>query len=310
MSEAGQISEVTLTIESVLGRIPAWQGRIDRFASVGGGISNSNWRVWIAGEKTSFFVKIPGRGTEMFINRAVALEASLNAEAAGIGPRVHRLEAPEGVEIVEFVEGYRTASNRDFLRESVRSVVIDAYRKLHASKPLSQTKTVFDMIEEHLAQIAAVSASMSTATTGLIAAYRQARQALEASGLDLVPCFNDPMPGNFLLSPDDHLVLIDYEYSSNNDRCYDLGAWSTEMFFDRSLDAAMVEDYFGSFDERLMSRVTIYRALADIKWTLWSVLQNKISALDFDFSKYGLWKLLRARSVIDDQNWPTLLKGL
>jgi thiamine kinase-like enzyme len=310
MSEQGQMRDTPLTIERVLEDIPAWQDRISRFAPVGGGISNSNWRVWIAGEPKSFFVKIPGRGTEMFINRAVALEASLKAEAAGIGPRVHQLHAPSGVEIVEFVDGYRTASNRDFLREPVRDAVIAAYRKLHGCAPLSQTKTVFDMIEEHLDQIAQVSAPMPDSTTRIITAYRQARQALEASGLDFVPCFNDPMPGNFLLGENDHLVLIDYEYASNNDRCYDLGAWSTEMFFDEAIDAAMIEAYFGAFDQRMMNRVTVYKALADIKWTLWSMLQNKISLLDFDFSKYGLWKLLRARSVIEKPAWQATLSRL
>jgi thiamine kinase-like enzyme len=310
MSEQSVMGDAPLTIERVLAQVPAWQGRINRFAPVGGGISNSNWRVWITDEAASYFVKIPGRGTEMFINRAVALEASLKAEFAGIGPKVHQIDAPDGVEIVEFVEGYRTASNRDFLRSSVRHVVVDAYRKFHKCSPLSQTKTVFDMIEEHIEQIATVSASMPDATHGLITAYRQARQALEASGLDFVPCFNDPMPGNFLLSPSDHLVLIDYEYSSNNDRCYDLGAWSTEMFFDDAIEAEMIETYFGAFDQRMMNRVTVYKALADIKWTLWSMLQNKISALDFDFSKYGLWKLLRARAVVEREEWQATLAKL
>jgi len=310
MSEPCHSTDTPLTIERVLEQIPAWKGRISQFAAVGGGISNSNWRVWIAGDSRSYFVKIPGRGTEMFINRAVALEASLKAEAAGIGPRVLQIDAPEGVEIVEFVEGYRTASNRDFLRDSVRLAVIEAYRKLHDCAPLSQTKTVFDMIEEHREQIATVSASMPDATNGLITAYYQARQALEAAGLDFVPCFNDPMPGNFLLSPTDHLVLIDYEYSSNNDRCYDLGAWSTEMFFDTATEAAMIEAYFGTFDPRMMNRVTVYKALADIKWTLWSMLQNKISLLEFDFSKYGLWKLLRARSIVERPDWQAMLAKL
>ena len=151
---------------------------------------------------------------------------------------------------------------------------------------------------------------MPEATAGLITAYQQARQALEASGMDFVPCFNDPMPGNFLLRDDDHLVLIDYEYSSNNDRCYDLGAWSTEMFFDEATEATLIEAYFGAFDQRMMNRMTVYKALADIKWTLWSMLQNKISLLEFDFSKYGLWKLLRARSIIERADWQVTLSKL
>ena len=56
--------------------------------------------------------------------------------------------------------------------------------------------------------------------------------------------------------------------------------------------------------------MTVYKVLADIKWTLWAMLQNTISTLDFDFYKYGVWKQIRARSIIDDPRWPHLLKDL
>lgn len=128
--------------------------------------------------------------------------------------------------------------------------------------------------------------------------------------MDLVSCFNDPMPGNFLLGAADDLILIDYEYASNNDRCYDLGAWSTEMFFDQAAEREIIEAYFGTFDQRMFNRMTVYKVLADIKWTLWAMLQNTISTLDFDFYKYGVWKQIRARSIIDDPRWPHLLKDL
>ena len=310
MSEPDKTLGESLTIEDVLASIPHWQGRITRFQPVGGGISNVNWRVWVDDEPGTFFVKIPGRGTELFINRDVSLEASLKAEAVGIGPRVHRLNTPHGVEVVDFIEGYQAASNRDFLRPTVREAVVRTYRKLHDSGLLSQTKTVFDMIEEHCAQIQQVGAILPDRVLGLMEYYTQARLALEAAGMDLVPCFNDPMPGSFLLGAADDLILIDYEYASNNDRCYDLGAWSTEMFFDQAAEREIIEAYFGTFDQRMFNRMTVYKVLADIKWTLWAMLQNTISTLDFDFYKYGVWKQIRARSIIDDPRWPHLLKDL
>ncbi|HSI40699.1 MAG TPA: choline/ethanolamine kinase family protein [Xanthobacteraceae bacterium] len=298
------------TIEDVVGAFPDWQGRTARYAPVGGGISNTNWRVWIDGSPGSFFVKIPGRGTEMFINRRAAVEASRRAEAIGIGPRVYPFEDGNGIEIADFIEGRRTASNRDFLRPTVRAAVVDTYRTLHGSGPFSLTKTAFDMIDEHLAQIGEVGATAPDWTAPLLARYGEARRAIEAAGLDLVPCFNDPMPGNFLLGAADDLILIDYEYASNNDRCYDFAAWSTEMFFDATVEAEIVERYFGRPEPRVLCRITAYKALADLKWGLWATIQNEISSLDFDFYKYGLWKFLRARSVFEAPSWPAVLRGL
>ena len=122
---------------------------------------------------------------------------------------------------------------------------------------------------------------------------RLAQLALEASGLDLVPCFNDPMPGNFLIGEDGSILLIDFEYASNNDRLYDLAIWSGEMFFPESVDRELIEAYFGRYDEASFARLMVHKALADVKWSTWAMVQNTISTLDFDFYKYGIWKHMR-----------------
>jgi len=38
------------------------------------------------------------------------------------------------------------------------------------------------------------------------------------------------------------------------------------------------------------------------------MIQNEMSTLDFDYFKYGAWKFMRARSVIDGPQWSRLLK--
>ena len=50
------------------------------------------------------------------------------------------------------------------------------------------------------------------------------RLVLEASPAALVPCHNDPWPGNLLDAdgPDGRIYLIDWEYSGMNDPMWDL----------------------------------------------------------------------------------------
>jgi thiamine kinase-like enzyme len=136
-----------------------------------------------------------------------------------------------------------------------------------------------------------------------------ARAALMASGIDLVPSFNDPMPGNFMIGEDGSIMLIDYEYASMNDRCYDLGIWFGEMFFTAEQEAEMIEEYFGSVTSQLVARINIHKALADVKWAAWSLVQLKVSHLDFDFYKYGMWKLMRFRTIVSDPMWATHLRN-
>jgi len=297
-------------IEAVLCAVEAWSGQEIRYSPVHGGISNSNWRVRVAGEPGSFFVKVPGRGTEMFIDRKAAFEASRRAQELGIGPAIHDYLADRGVEIADFIEGRRPCTNRDFRSADVRRGVVGLYRTFNNSGLLSLTKTVFDMIDEHVDQVSELGGAFPADFAWLHKQYRLARSALEASGIDLVPCFNDPMPGNFLIADNNSIMLIDYEYASNNDRCYDLGIWCGEMFFSEEVETEVIEEYFGRCDRQLKARLVVHKALADMKWSTWAMVQNVVSALDFDFYKYGAWKHMRARSIMQDPRWVEYLKAV
>jgi hypothetical protein len=60
----------------------------------------------------------------------------------------------------------------------------------------------------------------------------------------------------------------------------------------------------------MKARLTVHRALADMKWSTWAMVQNVVSVLDFDFYKYGAWKHMRARSVMQDPRWVDYLKAV
>ncbi|WP_287254104.1 choline/ethanolamine kinase family protein [Mesorhizobium sp.] len=304
------VSEAEREIEAVICAVEPWAGRDLRYGPVHGGISNSNWRVRIAGQAGSYFVKVPGRGTEMFIDRKAAAEASRRAHSLGIGPAVYGYLDERGVEIADFMEGRRSCTNRDFLDPDVRRSVLGLYRRFNDSGLLSLTKTVFDMVDEHVDQVRELGGALPADFVWLHHQYRLARAALEASGIDLVPCFNDPMPGNFMVAPDRSMMLIDYEYAANNDRCYELGIWCGEMFFSDAVEAEVIEEYFGRFDPRLKARLVVHKVLADVKWGTWAMVQNVVSALDFDFYKYGVWKYMRARSVMQTPQWVEHLRAV
>ena len=82
------------------------------------------------------------------------------------------------------------------------------------------------------------------------------------------------------------------------------------MFFDPAREAELTEAYFGHAGPATMARIAVYKALADVKWATWSMGQEKVSALDFDFRKYGVWKHMRARRVMQDSRWQDWLRIL
>ncbi len=303
-------TEEERAVEAAIASVPAWRGRNASYARITGGISNSNWRITLAGEKRRYFLKIPGAGTEMFVDRDAANEAARLAHAKGLGPEVVHFDAASGLEVAELLEGYRACTNADFQDTRIQHAAIDCYRRFHAGERLGLTKTVFDMIDEHVAQVAELGGSRPEDWPWLSRLYENARAAFMASGLDLVPCFNDPMPGNFLVRDDAPMKLVDYEYASMNERSYELGVWFGEMFFTEDLAADLLEAYAGTPDPRLRARVAVMRALADVKWATWAMVQERISNLDFDYHKYGMWKYLRARSIMHDFRWEGWLRAI
>ncbi|MDQ0458208.1 choline/ethanolamine kinase family protein [Rhizobium paknamense] len=311
MNELGMAkTDAERAVEAAIVQVEPWKGRRLRYCSVSGGISNTNFRIEVEGEPRGYFLKIPGRGTEMFIDRKAAAAASKQAEKIGIGPQTFDYLDHLDIEIAEFIDDRRASTHKDFADPAIREEAVRVYKQFHAAPALPLTKTVFDMIEEHYHQVRDLGGYWPLDHDYLYRSYRQARQALEASGLDLVPCFNDPMPGNYLIGADKSIKLIDFEYASNNERLYDLAIWSGEMFFSEDIDCTIIEEYFGRYDKGQHARLVVHKALADIKWSTWAMVQNRISTLDFDFYKYGIWKHMRARSIIQDPRWPLFLKAL
>lgn len=311
MNELGMArSDAERAVEAAIVQVAPWKGRRLRYRSVSGGISNTNFRIEVEGDDLRYFLKIPGRGTEMFIDRKAAAAASKQAETIGVGPKTFDYLDHIDIEIAEFIDGRRASTHKDFADPAIRNEAVRVYRQFHDAPPLPLTKTVFDMIEEHFGQVRELGGYWPLDHDWLYRSYKQAREALEASGLDLVPCFNDPMPGNFLIGDDKSIKLIDFEYASNNERLYDLAIWSGEMFYSEDTDGEIIEEYFGRYDKASHARFIVHKALADIKWSTWAMVQNRISTLDFDFYKYGIWKHMRARSIIHDPRWPLFLKAL
>ncbi|MFC7401031.1 phosphotransferase [Citricoccus sp. GCM10030269] len=297
-----------LRAEEILGAVEMWRDRTLWYCPVTGGLQNSNWQIAVEGDPVTYFLKVPGMGTEEYVDRALTNVVGRTAGELGVGPRSIYHDADSGAEIIEFLEGYRACTTGDMKDPAIVSQAIGLYRTLHASPPIGTRKTIFDMIDEHVEQVDQFDVPLPSIATTVHAEAWAARAAIEASGLDFVLCQNDPMPGNFLLSDGRPLKMVDYEFGGDNDRCSELGLFAQEMFFDDERVNALVEEYFGTADRSLVARVHVNMALADTKWGTWGCLYAKLqNNWDYDYHKYGVWKLSRARAKMADPRWGTWL---
>jgi thiamine kinase-like enzyme len=120
----------------------------------------------------------------------------------------------------------------------------------------------------------------------------QIKQMLEAMKVlddGTVPCNNDLLPGNFI-DDGEKIWIIDYEYSGNNDACFELGNIWAESFLELDALEELVDAYYGAHRPEKVARAWLQALLGKYGWTLWASIQSSVSDLDFDFWAWGMEK--------------------
>lgn len=139
-------------------------------------------------------------------------------------------------------------------------------------------------------------------------------EAVTAAGIEHVPCHNDLWSANFVwIEAEREIMLLDFEYASMNDECFDLGIWSAVNYFTEEMDFELIRYYYGGFDEAKFARMKLYKILQDIKWAMWSCVNAVNSPVsDFDYFEWLGGKMARLRSFWNDprlDSWLNLLHG-
>lgn len=310
MSSGADRPPEEIALERQLRAIPDWGQRAITFTRIHAGITNLNWFINVEGEDRRFFAKMPGQGTDIFIDRALANEASRKAAETGCAPGIIFI-APDGaVEVHEVLEGYRSCNVADLLVPEVLANVGSAYRTIHATQTLSRTKTGFEQLHERLAQVRAHGGRLPRDLDHLLWQTSRVEQAVSAAGMDLCMCFNDAYVTNYMIDAQRNVKIIDWEYASNNDPYWDLAMFSEEAFLSDQALRHLIEVHDGVYSRKAEARIVLYAGLGMLTWSFWAALQARISSIPFDFAKYAELLALRARAKMASPRWEEALLAL
>ena len=122
-----------------------------------------------------------------------------------------------------------------------------------------------------------------------------------------MPCNNDLLAGNFV-DDGERIWLIDYEYSGNNDACFELGNTVAECGFTADQTEAWVEAYFGDPTPADLARVRLQALCSWYGWSLWGFIQAAVSPIEFDFTGWGEERYEKAGAVFRGPDLPRLLE--
>ena len=104
--------------------------------------------------------------------------------------------------------------------------------------------------------------------------------------------------------------LVDYEYSGNNDPCFELGNICNENDFAPEQFEQLCAAYFGHASAGTIARMWLYYCMSNIGWVLWGSIQNSISAIDFDFWEWTLVKWRKAQAQVESSEFGKWLEDV
>jgi thiamine kinase-like enzyme len=157
---------------------------------------------------------------------------------------------------------------------------------------------LFAMIDEYLGILDERKAQLPPGYAAVVESAAPVRAALQQNPAQLAPCHCDPLCENFL-DNGERMWIVDWEYSGMNDPLWDLGDLSVEAGFTPAQDLEMMRAYCGR--EPLaaeIGRMVIYKAMCDLLWTLWGLIQHSAGNPAEDFWAYSIGRFERCQALM------------
>jgi thiamine kinase-like enzyme len=293
-----------ISIGDVIKRVEEWKNKQVEIQELTEGLTNHNYKVTV--DNRSYVVRIPGSGTDVFVDRDKELHNTLSASDVGVGAKVFYSFKSDHVIIIEFLKG-KVMSPESFKGNDVITRTVKAIKEVNTKGNFVSNFVMFDKFDEYHEIVKKHTIKLPDNFNEAENIVRKVESRFLRNMPKLVSCHNDLLAENFI-DQGNRMRIIDWELSGLNDPCFELGDFSVEQGFNENENKLIIETYFGHFDEQKYARMNVYKYMADVLWTLWAVIQNHFSVIDFDFWEYGLNRFNRAMNAFNSADFPKWLE--
>ena len=287
-----------LSINRLIKFIPEWDGKSIKVNPINGGITNINYEVIV--DKKSFFLSIPSTNSELlnidyknkYYNNKICGEIN-------ISPKVTHFIESENFLVTEFINSKHSSLD---IFQSFNEIerLVKNIKCLHSAKPFLKNFNMFNRISsyQNILKRYCVPQQLNRYVNNI----KSLQDKLYLPNHKLVPCHNDLLSENIIIK-DNKIFIIDFDYSGNNDPCFELGNLSVEMEYDDNQINELVKSYYGEVNENVFSRVNLQGIVSDIGWSLWSYIQAENSNLNFDYKTHATYRLERAINKMESNEY-------
>lgn len=245
------------------------------FRPIKEGMTNTSFVFRVHGK--DYVYRHPGTGTEKVVNRQNEKQSLLIAKKFDVDPTYVYMDSSEGWKISKYIPHFREPKYSNF-EDSKK--IISVLRKLHSAdvkvdygmKPWEDAETMEKLIEDKNPQ----TFSKNNELKGKI--YKLYKQTL-IDNVKKCFCHGDTYCHNWMIEPDGHVLLIDWEYAGYSDPGIDVGYYIVDAMYDFNDAQKFIKEYLGNeYSEEKEFHYLAYVAIIAYYWFVWAVYRESCGA--------------------------------
>jgi thiamine kinase-like enzyme len=219
------------------------------------------------------------------------------AAKCGISPNV--IHHDKGILVLDFIES-KTLTDVDIKKKIIN--IIPIIKKIHKEIPKniygeSLIFWVFHVINNYAKFLKDNNSSYIKILDTLIKRSQQIEKI--ASPYEIVFGHNDLLPANFL-DDGSRIWIIDWEYAGYNSPLFDLGGLASNNNFEIKDEIFLLENYFDKkINDNLLLRYNSMKGASQLRETMWSMVSEITSKIDFDYHQYTQVNLAKFNKIFD-----------
>lgn len=275
-------------IETTLQKLPCWKGRIS-VKPLSGGITNVNYLVSDkSGDTVAQYVVRIGQDIPVHqVMRFNELAASRAAFSAGISPEVIYHEA--GILVLTYIQS-QTLTAEMVRAQPMLERILPLIKSCHQDVPKQLRGAalifwVFHVIRDYASTLKEGRSQHVSLIPELLDVAQMLEQA--SNPAQIVFGHNDLLAAN-ILDDGSRLWLIDWDYAGFNSPLFDLGGLASNNGLNEQQEIWLLENYFEQpVNDLLIRQYQAMKCASLLRETMWSMVSEIHSQIDFDFVSYS-----------------------
>lgn len=264
-----------------------------------GGITNDNHLVEIDNKK--YVLRLPTPSSRKMIDRKIEYKNNTIGCDLGLNAPCIYFNSENGIKIAEYIE--KSDIDIEEFKEDKEAIekIAKTIKKLHNSHIVMENdfdifeklKLYEDITKENKGWFPE---DYEDIKDKVLKIYSQLENKY---GFSNEICHNDALAENFILSKDDRVYLIDWEYGGNNDQAWDLTSFliegelskeNMEVFINSYLDGEKLED-------EIIDKIKFFTIYQDFLWSVWTLV--KLSSKEEGYEDYFEKRYTRTKRNIE-----------